>query len=259
MSDRTPRSRQFRHRLKRREHLLGTFLKTPTGHATEMLGSMGYDFVIIDGEHAPFSLEQIDHMVLAARAADIAALVRVGDATSGAILSVLDLGATGILVPHVDSAARAREIAEACRYKGGKRGFATTTRAGGFGDASFSRHRAEQDDQVVCIAMIEDHDALDRLDEIAAVPGLDAFFIGRGDLTSALGLDDQTDPRTREAVTRIMAAARKADMPTMVLPSNRADAADMHGLGASAFVLYNDHGMFKRAARDALKEFAAPL
>ena len=259
MSDRAPRFKQFRHRLKHREHLLGTFLKTPTTHSTEMLGSLGYDFVIIDGEHAPYNMAQIDMMVLAARAADIAALVRVSEATPGAILSVLDCGATGILVPHVNSVARAKEIADACRYRGGRRGFANTTRAGGFGDVPYSRHIAEQDDQVTCVAMIEDHDALDHLAEIASVPGLDAFFIGRGDLTAALGQDDQTNPQTRAAVERIMAAARAADMPTMVLPSNREDAAAMHGLGASAYILSNDHSLFKRAARDAMKEYAAPL
>jgi 2-keto-3-deoxy-L-rhamnonate aldolase RhmA len=186
-------------------------------------------------------------------------LVRVAEATAGNILSVLDCGATGVLVPHVDTPERAKGIAESCRYRGGRRGFANTTRAGGFGDASYADHMTAQDELVTCVAMIEDLAALDRLDAIAAVPGIDAFFIGRGDLTAALGLSDQTSPQTREAVDRIMAAARRADMPAIVLPSHRQDAADMQRLGASAFVLGNDQGMLKRAARDALREFAAPL
>ena len=103
----------LRRRLLAREHLIGTFVKTPTTHATEILGALGFDFVVIDEEHAPFDRMAIDAALLAARAAGTAALVRVQSATS--ILSVLDCGATGVLVPHVASAARAREVAATCR------------------------------------------------------------------------------------------------------------------------------------------------
>jgi 2-keto-3-deoxy-L-rhamnonate aldolase RhmA len=239
--------------------MLGTFIKTPTTHAIEILGSLGLDFVIIDGEHAPFDRGATDMLLLAARAVDMAALVRVGDATPCNILSALDCGASGVMVPHVDSVARARQIVAACRYRDGQRGFANTTRAGGYGDVTFRRHMADQDDQIACVAMIEDLVALDRLDAIAAVPGLDAFFIGRGDLTAALGLDDQTDPMTLTAVERIMAAARQANLPVLVLASHKEDAIAMQKLGASAFVLGNDQGMMKRAYSQALAEYAAPL
>src|SRR5262249_40920533 len=104
----------FRKRLLAREHLVGTFVKTPTTHATQILGALGYDFVVIDEEHAPFDRLATDAALLAARAVGTAALVRVrGSATD--ILSVLDCGATGVLVPHVATAARAREVVAACR------------------------------------------------------------------------------------------------------------------------------------------------
>ena len=88
----------LRSRLLAREHLIGTFVKTPTTHATEILGALGFDFVVIDEEHAPFDRMATDTALLAARAAGTAALVRVQSATS--ILSVLDCGATGVLVPQ---------------------------------------------------------------------------------------------------------------------------------------------------------------
>ena len=113
-----PAYTDFRRRLKAREHVLGTFIKTPTTHATEILGMLGFDFVVIDQEHAPFDARTIDVMVLAARASNIAGIVRVGDPGEANILSVLDCGASGILVPHVDSVAKAREVAAACRYRG---------------------------------------------------------------------------------------------------------------------------------------------
>ncbi|MBL8699681.1 MAG: aldolase [Alphaproteobacteria bacterium] len=254
-----PPAAQFRHRLRARDHLLGTFVKTPTTHAIEILGGLGFDFVVIDQEHAPIDRAAIDVMVLAARASNVAGIVRVGDPGDSNILSVLDCGAAGILVPHVDTARKARAIAAACRYRGGTRGFANTTRAGGFGAASFADHIAAQDSQVACIAMIEDVAALGEIDEIAQVQGIDAFFIGRGDITAAIGAPSMTSAETRAVVEPIMAAARRHGMPVIMLCPDRRDAADMAGLGASAFMVASDHGFLRQAARQALADFAPPI
>lgn len=259
MTNPRPAYTDFRRRLRAREHVLGTFIKTPTTHATEILGMLGFDFVIIDQEHAPFDRGAIDVMVLAARASNIAGIVRVGDPGEANILSVLDSGASGIMVPHVDSAAKAREVAAACRYRGGTRGFANTTRAGRFGELSFADHMAAQDAQVTCIAMIEDLSALEHIEAIANVEGIDAFFIGRGDLTAALGAPSMTSAETHKVVAPIMATAKKAGMPVMMLCPDRNDAIAMAKLGASAFVVSSDHGFLKQAAKQALSEFAPPI
>jgi 2-keto-3-deoxy-L-rhamnonate aldolase RhmA len=259
MTKTRPHYTDFRRRLRAREHVLGTFIKTPTTHATEILGMLGFDFVVIDQEHASFDANTIDVMVLAARASNIAGIVRVGDPGEGNILSVLDCGATGILVPHVDTAAKARHVAAACRYRGGRRGFANTTRAGRFGEATFAEHMANQDAQVACIAMIEDVAALEHIDAIAAVEGIDAFFIGRGDLTAAIGAPSMTSPETHRLVEPIMVAARRAGMPVVVLSPDRNDAIAMARLGATAFMFSSDQGMLKQAARQAMQEFAPPI
>jgi 2-keto-3-deoxy-L-rhamnonate aldolase RhmA len=108
------------------------FIKIPTSHTIEIVGLAGFDFVI-DQEHGTFDRSAIDIACLAARAAGIAAVVRVPEANAAAIMAVLDCGANGIMVPHCDSAEKARAIAAACRHRGGVRGFATTTRAGAYG------------------------------------------------------------------------------------------------------------------------------
>src|SRR3546814_929719 len=97
MQDARPSYRTFRQRLKARDHLLGTFVKTPTTHATEILGLLGFDFVVFDQEHAPLGHDALDRMILAARASNIAGIVRVGDPGEANILSVLDCGASGVL------------------------------------------------------------------------------------------------------------------------------------------------------------------
>ena len=121
----------FRDRLRSGEPMLGTFVKFPTSQAIEILGSEGFDFVVIDAEHAPLGRAQIDLMILAARAVGISPVVRVGHPEQ--VLNALDCGAEGVMVPHVRSRADAESIAALCRYSGGLRGFAGLTRAGGWG------------------------------------------------------------------------------------------------------------------------------
>ena len=132
MNDARPSYRDFRRRLLAGLHLLGTFVKTQTSHATEMLGLLGFDFVVFDQEHAPLGQSALDVMILAARAANITPIVRVGDPGQPNILSALDSGALGVLVPHVSTVGKAEEIAAACRYRGGRQfGVARIDVAGG--------------------------------------------------------------------------------------------------------------------------------
>jgi 2-keto-3-deoxy-L-rhamnonate aldolase RhmA len=222
-------------------------------NTVEIVGLVGFDFVIIDQEHAPWDRAAVDIACLAARAVDIAAIVRVPEVNASSIMATLDCGATGVMVPHCDSPAKARAIAAACRHRGGVRGFATTTCAGGYGGVGGRKHMTQQDATVTCIAVIEDPAALDHLPEIAAVEGIDAFFIGRGDLGAALGGEAMN-----AAVRQITAVARSANMPTIALVSGREDARAMRDLGVAAFVHSNDHTLLKTAAAQAIKDYGDP-
>src|ERR1041384_8220614 len=110
----------FRAQLLARQTLIGTFLKTPTGHGVEIIGDAGFDFVVIDQEHAPFDRSSTDVALAIACARGLPALVRVAGPET--VLSVLDGGATGILMPHVASVEQARAVVSACRYRGGRGG-----------------------------------------------------------------------------------------------------------------------------------------
>ena len=249
-----PDPADFRKRLLARETLLGTFVKFPTGHSTELLGSVGLDFVVIDEEHGPFDRLITDQALMAARAGRIAGLVRVPD--TGRLLGALDDGAIGVLVPHVSSPEKAREVVALCRYRGGKRGFSNTTRAGDYGGRGMWPHVDAQDAEVAVIAMIEDPEALDCLDGIFATPGLDGAFIGRGDLTVALGATALNSPETQAATEKILAAARKAGKPVCIMVASAAEAQDWMKLGASAFIVSSDQGFLRQAAAKAVADFA---
>jgi 2-keto-3-deoxy-L-rhamnonate aldolase RhmA len=244
----------FRARLARGDRLVGSFIKTPTLHATEILGGIGFDFVVVDEEHSPFDRAATDAALFAARATGTAGLVRVPSPAPHHLLSVLDGGATGVLVPHVASAALAAQVAAACRYRGGKRGYSGSVRAAGYGGGRMWDYIEAADAAATVVAQIEDPEALDEIDAIAATPGIDALFIGRGDLTAALGAPTNDAPPIRDAVSRIAAAAQRAGKPVMVFVGGMKEAEWLAGIGATAFVYSSDQGFMKAAATKALAE-----
>jgi 2-keto-3-deoxy-L-rhamnonate aldolase RhmA len=246
----------FRQRLLNRDLLVGTFLKTPTTHATEILGDLGFDFVVIDEEHAPFDRAQTDVLLLAARASHVAGVVRVPSAAPAGLLSVLDCGADAVLVPHVVSAEMARRVVAACRYRSGSRGFSASARAGRYGGLAMWEHVDAADASVAVIAMIEDPEAVEHIDEILAVEGLDAIFIGRGDLTVSYGAPTRDAPVIQDAVARIIAAAARAGTPVCLMTDSVAEAKTFADGGASAFIVASDQAFMRKAARAALTEFS---
>ena len=199
----------------------------------------------------------IDTALLAARASGAAGIVRVADPTPSKLLAVLDDGATGVLVPHVSSVTTAQAVVSACRYRGGKRGFSNSPRAGGYGQLGMWDHVAHADTAVTIIAMIEDPEALDDIASIVAVDGLDGFFIGRGDLTVALGASGPADPAVRSAAERICEAARLVGKPACIMVGSAAEAAEWQALGATAFIVSSDQGFMRQAAARTCSDFGA--
>lgn len=246
----------FRQRFTQGEALIGTFIKTPSFHTTEILGALGFDFIVIDAEHAPFDRASTDAALLAARATGTAGIVRVAEPTPPKLLAALDDGAAGVLVPHVASAASALAIAQACRYRDGKRGFSNSPRAGGYGRLDMTTHVANQDAATAVIAIIEDPEALDALDAIVAVDGIDGFFVGRADLAVALGATSTADPRVQQATERIITAAGAAGKPVCIMVASKAEALAFKTLGATSFIISSDQGLMQQAAKLALSEFA---
>jgi 2-keto-3-deoxy-L-rhamnonate aldolase RhmA len=158
-------------------------------------------------------------------------------------------------VPHVASVEKARAVAAAARYRGGRRGYSGSPRAGGYGATPMWTYVEEQDASVCTIAMIEDPEALDDIDAIAAVDGIDGLFIGRGDLTVALGAKSPADASVKDAVGRVIAAANKVAKPVCVMVASSAEAKDFAGLGASAFIISSDQSFMRRAAAQAFTDF----
>ena len=232
--------------------LLGTFLKTPHPHIVEVLGGSGLDCLCIDAEHAPFDRRDLDACIMAAQLSGIPALVRTPSNAPEQILNALDCGAAGVVVPHVRTASAAREILASAHYGPGGRGYAGSSRAAGYGGKGMTDHQRDSAAKTVVVAQIEDVEALDEIDQIAAIDGLDALFVGRIDLTVALGCESPDEPRVIAAVEKIVAACVAVRQPVGMFLSRPADVAAWRAKGATLFLLGSDHG-FVRSGAQALR------
>ena len=238
----------FRSRLRAGDPLLGTFVKTAGYQVVEVLAGAGMDFAVLDAEHAPFGRNELDVCLLAARAGGLPSLVRIPNSEPHTVLDVLDMGATGILVPHAKSAADVNAAIAAARYRGGVRGFSNSPRAGGYGRIGMGPLVDTADREVAVVCQVEDREAVDRIDEIAAVEGVDCLFIGRADLAVSYGTFDITHPDIDAAVERICAGCRKAGRRVGVFLGNLAEKKRYLDLGATLFVVGSDQSMLKAQA-----------
>ena len=232
----------FRERLTNSEPLIGTFLKTPSAIAAEVLSYSDLDVFCIDTEHAPFGRLETDHCLAAFRAADKPSLVRVADDSSTEIRSALDSGATGILVPHVTTADQARAIVKAAHFGDGGRGYAGSTRAAEFTNKSLTDHLADSREQTTVIVQIEDIEALEHVAQIAAVDGVDAIFVGRVDLAVAM----QKSPMDEEVIATVQdicAAGRATGTAVGMFTPDLDELPGWKEAGASLFLLGSDQSM----------------
>jgi staphyloferrin B biosynthesis citrate synthase len=256
MTDNRPHPRAFRHRLRAGEPLLGTFMKVPAPQNTEIIGLLGFDFVVLDEEHAPWTRATIDQSLLAARAAGIAGLVRIARHDASSVLSALDDGAIGVMCPHVDSGQKARELVSWAKYHGGVRG-AGVSRGCDYGTLPDMTRAADAFTTVIC--MIEDRQALDAVHEISSIDDVDAIFLGRGDL--GLSLSNATDPvpALADAVEDIVRVARDNGKPvSAVVQTMQSDEAKwLIDLGVTAMMVAQDMTFLRQAASGALRDFNA--
>lgn len=225
---------------------VGTFVKTDSAQIVEILAHCGLDYAVLDAEHAPYDLALLDRMSMAARGSGLPLLVRVPDHADSTILRVLDLGAAGIVVPHVDSPDDARAAIAAARYVGGRRGISLSTRSGGYGTRALAEVIAEAD-RLPIVCQIESAAAVEAVEAIAAVPDIGALFVGRLDLALSLGVSGVGHPAVMAALARVTAAARPHGLPVVVACAE-ADIAELAALGADSFLVGTDQSLLMAAA-----------
>ncbi|WP_211257350.1 HpcH/HpaI aldolase family protein [Muricoccus aerilatus] len=201
----------FRQRLAGGETLLGLaacVIRTP--EIVLVARSAGFDWLLIDLEHTPTTLGEAGNLAVAARTAGFPALIRVGGPHHPDLARALDVGAVGVVVPHVDTPEEAARVVRLLRFGPlGSRSLPAPLPQFGYRMPPAPQFMAESEAVTVVIPMIESRAGLEAVEAIAATPGLDALMIGTNDLAADLGLPGQLEhPVVLEAFARIAAAAR---------------------------------------------------
>ena len=210
------RTNKILEKMKAGEKARGCALTFSSSTIVELLGIAGFDFVQFDGEHGPFTPESLDDLCRVADMAGLTPIARVPDIEDSTILRCLDRGVMGIMGPHITTAARARQLAEACRYVPlGKRSFGDA-RGAYFGDfESGPQYMEHTNAQVLVIAQLEDVQVLDHIDDILAVDGIDVYASGAQDIAQSLGLPGQPDhPKVKQFEAEVAAAVHAAGKMT---------------------------------------------
>ena len=180
---------RMKEKLKAGEPVFGVSVMIPSPQIVEMVGAAGFDWVLLDCEHGTLTLESVELMAMAAEACGITAIARPVTRSAEHILQVLDRGVMGVQVPHVNTAAEAREVLAAVKYHpAGRRGLAAGTRAAVYDShGTLADYVKAANDATLVAIQLEDQPAIENIDELLKVDDIDVFFIGPSDLSQAMG------------------------------------------------------------------------
>lgn len=241
----------FRQRLVAGQALDGIVVRTPSHHVLEVLaalpGAERPDVVMIDQEHSPIDGSTLDVMLAVACGHGLACLARVAELSRAAIQQALDLGAAGVVVPHVDSSARAADAVRLAHFGAGGRGFSGSTRASGWGQRQMADVLAEAAAATTVIVQVEDAAALDVVDEIATVPGVDAVLVGTADLAVSLGAAAVSDDAVADACTRIAKSCAAAETALGAVATSAEAVKRWRSLGATLLLHGTDQSHLGRS------------
>lgn len=193
--------------------VFGVMITFPSPPVVEMLGCLGFDWVLIDNEHGSITVDNSEDMVRAAELSGIAPIVRPVGNKPEIIAPFLDRGAWGVQVPHVNTAEEARAAVDAVKYyPDGRRGIFSRSRPAGYGfSGSTSDYVKEANRNTLVCLMLEEVEAIDNLEELVTVPGVDVYFIGSGDLSQSMGYPgQQTHPEVQAQMEKGVKIIRDA-------------------------------------------------
>jgi 4-hydroxy-2-oxoheptanedioate aldolase len=240
--------------------VFGAIISRYAPDLVELFGAIGYDFVMIDCEHGPMDLDEVEHMVRAAEVFDITPITRIPNHEDSTLLRFLDRGVQGLIIPHINTREDAEAVARAARYyPEGHRGMGGG-RAHDYG-VGVSRDEALRwiNSQLLVIPMVEETKAVDNLDAILTVPGVDILHVASGDLSQSMGFPGAAAVRQlmSQVIPRIRAGGKLVGVGGNS-PSDASGIAEFIKLGAN-FVTISAHGLLRLGAEDFRQRVQAAL
>ena len=239
--------------LQRGELAVGAVVQLPSSPIIEILGYAGFDFVMIDTEHGLFDLETAANLVRTADGVGMTPLVRVVKNEPTLILKALDMGAKGVIIPHVNTKQDAQKAVKACKYGKGGRGSCPLVRANQYGLGNWQEYERSANENTMVIALIETLEAVENIEEIISVKGIDAVFLGAFDMSVGAGLSGNvSDPTIQKALDKILAACKKRQIPVMHTTTNGTDVDAWVQKGVRLIVQGAESGVFAKACTEFL-------
>ncbi|MCK9510904.1 MAG: aldolase/citrate lyase family protein [Pigmentiphaga sp.] len=234
---------------------LGSFILSASPIIAEAMGLTDFDWLIIDGEHSPVDLRDIAAMLQAVGSTPAWPVVRLPWNDAVIVKRVMDAGATTLMFPFIQSAAEARQAVMATRYPpDGIRGMAGLSRASRFG--AIPEYFARANDSVGVIVQLESRQALDNLDAISAIEGVDAIFLGPTDLAGAMGHGGRGDhPEVQTLLAATAHRCRSLGIPVGTVAANPAAALRLRDAGFDFIAISSDLGLMLGQARQYAAAF----
>ncbi|RZA30166.1 MAG: 2-dehydro-3-deoxyglucarate aldolase [Proteobacteria bacterium] len=231
----------------RQRGLLGTWAKIPSLETIELMGHAGFDFVVIDLEHAPLTVETAYRMIVTAQGMGMAALVRLSDRQGSQVQRLLDSGADGLLVPHSADLSTAERISASMVFApGGTRGLGATSRAGRWGTLPMEEYLRQGDKQCLRMLQLEDWEVMGKAADYLALPHVGGVFMGLGDLFLSTGRKP-SEPETLVMVKSVLEAAKAAGKESGIAASSPEEARLYLDMGYSLVMVSNDTTLFAKA------------
>ena len=245
----------FRRRLLAGETLIGSWCALASPISTDILGLAGFDWLVLDGEHAPNDITTFVPQLMALKGSHSAPVVRPPCNEPVIIKRLLDIGFNNFLVPFVETEEEARRAVASTRYPpAGIRGVSVSHRSNMYG--TLPDYNQSINDNITVLVQIETRQAVDHIDAIAAVDGVDGIFVGPGDLSAALGyLGQPAHPEVLDVIKHIFDRARAAGKPAGILAPVEADARRYLEWGATFVAVGSDLGVFRSATQALCDKF----
>lgn len=250
-----PLPNAFRTSLRERKKLIGCWASLASPIVSELVGVVGFDWVLLDAEHAPNDALTLIPQLMALKDSVSAPVVRPQANDAVAIKKLLDSGFVNFLIPFVDSAADAQRAVAATRYPPqGIRGVSVGHRGNRYGTVANYFQIANDN---ICVAVqIESRAAVEAIDEIIAVEGIDALFVGPSDLAAAYGhIGNANHPDVQAAIAHVFERAHAAGKPSGILAPVQEDAERYLAMGSTLVAVCADLGLLRNAAQAVKKHF----
>ena len=252
----------FKTRLNKGDVVVGPWCTIPSSSVINVIAAAGVDFVIIDMEHGPHCFESVDDMIRAAEVEGCTPLVRVARNDEALILNALDIGAHGVIIPHIESKQEAQQaISYAKYYPLGSRGFSPFTRAGKYSLHNVKEHSNAQNDKTMVILLLEGIEGVKNLDDILSIVDItnkvDIIYVGAYDLSQAAGYPGQVDhPEVRKLLKSCIEKIRASGVAAGgYVAKDKADMSFMRDMGMQFITLLPDSTILYHAVESLYQDF----